>query len=681
MRQLTFKKSEPVVFRRWNNSRFAVFNSLKRTIVIGCLLVAYLKFANPVAFASSIDTTSVVKDLQLESIDVSADQLPETFSNLSRVVVTITQKEIERAAVTSLNELLEYASNIDIRQRGADGVQADISIRGSTFDQVLILLNGVNITDPQTGHHNLNLPLDLSAIERIEIVKGPGSWKFGPGAFGGAINFITKKSETPFIQVGIEGGENLFHQENLSGGFRTGKLNHFISAKYSSSDGYTSNTDFNLANLFYQGSIATNITELSLQAGYTDKKFGANSFYSPKYPEQFEATQTLFTSIGAKTMSGKFHIEPKIYFRRNNDKFLLFRSNPALYSNYHTTDVWGSNLLVSYFHNSKSVTSVGFDTRTETIWSNRLGELSERKVFSPVNDTILLNYFHSRSNFSSFIGQKWYFSDFILNVGLNFTRNTDQNFKWFIYPGIDLSYNLSANSSLLASVNKTMRMPTFTDLYYSGPVNKGNPFLLPEEAVGYEFGYQFKGQYLNVSASAFYSEGKNLIDWVKQDLNDVWHTVNHSQISTMGAEFSMQASLDKILPNQKFLKRLKIDYTYLHQDKPETNLISNYSLSYLKQRVDINFSHAIIRNFSVDWHFSYQDRNGQYEKFADKVSQGLAEYDPFFLCDMKISYQNAGWSVYGMVNNLFNHTYFDIGNIAQPGRWIKIGVVKKFGFR
>jgi vitamin B12 transporter len=677
----SIEKARFVVFKRWNNKRFAVFNSLKKTIKIGCLLVAYLKFANPGAFAATVDTTSVVRNVEVEQIEISSERPPETFSSLSRVVVTISQKNIERAAVSSLNELLEFASNIDIRQRGTEGIQADISVRGSTFDQVLILLNGINITDPQTGHHNLNLPLDLSAIERIEIVKGPGSWKYGPGAFAGALNFITKNSASPFISAGIEGGQYSFHKEKLSGGFKTGKINHYLSANYSSCNGYDENTDFNLANLFYRGSYVTDQAELSIQTGYTDKQFGANSFYSPKFPEQFEHLQTLFTSFEAKTTNGKFHLEPKVYFRRNNDQFLLLRNNPTIYNNYHTTDVWGSNVILNYFHNSNSITFIGFDTRTETIWSNRLGELSDAPVPSPMNDSILLDHFHTRSNFSSFIGHKHYISNFILNVGLNFTRNSDQNFKWFIYPGIDISYNFQGNSSISASVNKTMRLPTFTDLYYTGPVNEGNPHLLPEESIGCELGYQFKNENIHFSSSAFYSKGENLIDWIKEDLNDIWHTVNYSQINTLGAEVSMIASLDKLLPDQKFLKRVKIDYTFINQDKPETKIISNYSLNYLKHRFDLDLNHSVWRNIEAGWHLSYQDRNGQFEKFVNKVSQGLVEYDPFFLCDLKISWHFSEWLVYGMVNNLFDQHYYDIGNVMQPGRWLKIGVVKKFDFR
>jgi vitamin B12 transporter len=669
------------VFRRWNNKGYAVFNSLKRIVKIGVLMIAYLKFATPEAMAKGVDSTSVVRNIDLDEIEISSEQPAETYSNISRVVVTITQKEIEQAAISSVNELLEYASNIDIRQRGIDGIQADISVRGSSFDQVLILLNGVNITDPQTGHHNLNLPLDLSAIERIEILKGPGSWKFGPGAFGGAINIITKISENSFIQAGLDGGQYSTYSEKLSAGLKTENFNHLISVNNSSSEGYTNNTDYKIFDIFYHGTLSRENTEASLQIGYTDKGFGANSFYSAKYPDQYEATQTLFSSLSFKTSLKNIQVEPKVYFRRNNDRFLLFRQNPGLYCNYHTTDVWGLNILVNYFHGTSGITSVGFDTRTEIIWSNNLGELSGNPIFSPVNDTISLNYFHSRTNFSSFIGHKQYFENLIINIGLNFTRNSDLYFKWFIYPGIDLSYQLSKSSSLSASVNKTMRMPTYTDLYYKGPANAGNSNLLPEEALGYEIGFQNKNDLYKFSVTGFYSQGKNMIDWVKATLEDKWKTINHTKLNTSGVEVSINTNFKNILPDQSFLKTVKIDYTFLNQEKIKTDLISNYSLNYLKHRLDLNINHEIWKNIQANWHVTYQDRNGQYEKFVDKLSSGLVNYEPFILCDLKIMCNFSGWSIYGSVNNLFNINYYDIGNVVQPGRWLKIGLSKKIEFR
>ena len=680
MREVFNTKKRPPTFRRWNNRGYSVFCSLKKVVRIGCLLAIYLRFANHDVLAAQTDTTSVVQSYDLESIDVSSDLPAETYSSLSRVVVVVSKKEIEQAAISSINELLEYASNIDIRQRGTNGVQADVSIRGSSFDQVLILLNGVNVTDPQTGHHNLNLPIDFSVIERVEILKGPGSWKFGPGAFGGAINFITISSKNPFLKVDLEAGEHLLNSEKISSNFSIKNSNHLLSVNHSSSSGYVDNTDFENKNFFYNGRVSNSKSEGALQIGYTDKSFGANSFYSAKYLNQYEETQTLLTSLSFKTNVDKLQLEPKVYFRRHNDRFLLFRDKPGLYSNYHTNDVFGTNLYGSYMHSSMSVTTFGVDLRSETIWSNNLGEVVAHAVKSPINDTILLDHFHSRTNFSSFIGHKIYLSKFMVNVGLNVTRNTDMNFQWFIYPGLDLNYQFNEKSSVFASANKTMRMPTFTELYYSSPSNEGNPNLLPEEAMGYEVGYQFNIDGLNCSVAGFYSQGRNMIDWVKENLNDKWKTLNYTRLNTLGVEFSTTADFRKLMPDQLFLNTVKINYTYLNQEKTESEYISNYSLNYLRHRFDFDLNHSIYKNLYANWHVNYSDRKGQYEKIIDKVSQGMTNYEPYFTIDLKISWNYLGWSIYGNVNNILNKEYFDIGNIIQPGRWVKLGVSKTINF-
>jgi vitamin B12 transporter len=535
MKQKMMKEKVPVVFRKWNNKGYAVFRSLNQVIKISALSLAYLLFANPgEAKVNGTDTTSVTRNYDLESIDVTSEQLPETYSNISRVVVTITQNDIERAAVSSVNELLEYAANIDIRQRGIDGVQADVSIRGGTFDQVLVLLNGINITDPQTGHHNLNLPVDLSAIERIEILKGPGAWKFGPGAFSGAINIITKPVQKSFIKAEASAGQFAYNNQKLSVGLKTSNSSQLLSASRMATDGHTNNTDYLQKEIFYQGKLFIKANELSLQAGASDKAFGANSFYTAMYPNQYEEIQTYFVSAAFKGAFKNIKFDPKIYYRRNNDRFLLFRDNPPAYSNFHTTDVYGASLLTVVTLGTNAVTTFGVDRRIETIYSNNLGEIIEKTRFSPVNDTILLNRYHSRANFSAFAGYKQYFNQLTVSVGLNLTHNSDLNDQWFLYPGIDLSYELSPSSSVFASANRTMRMPTFTDMYYKSPMNEGNPApCCPNLPMAMSWVTNISMKLLRLSATGFYIAGENMIDWVRETVHDKWRTINYTQLNIL----------------------------------------------------------------------------------------------------------------------------------------------------
>jgi iron complex outermembrane receptor protein len=680
MKKNRFVLSKAVTFRKWDNTNYAVFNSLKKVVRIGTLSAAYLLFANPdVATAQDADTT-VSRNYDLEAIDVTSEELPESYSDISRVVVSINQKEIEQAAVASVDELIEYASNIDIRQRGTNGMQSDISIRGGSFDQTLILLNGMNITDPQTGHHNLNLPIDLSSVQRIEILKGPGSWKFGPGAFSGAINIVTSPSEQSYIRAQAEYGQHNLNKEQISGGFNIKNTGHLISAQRSASDGYIDNTDFKNRSVYYHGNRTGKTSEFNIQAGATDRAFGANNFYTAAYPNQYEEIQTYFGAASFKVKSRNFQITPRAYFRRNNDRFLLFRDNPPAYSNFHTTNVWGGNLLVNYFHGTLGTTTIGIDARNEQIFSNNLGVETDDPIYSPVNDTILLDKYHNRTNYSVFAGHKRYFDKLMINAGINFTHNTDIEKKIFIYPGVDIAYQANKNLSLFASVNKTMRMPTFTDLYYTSPNNLGNPALLPEEAIGYDLGIKFNNHFLSSSLTGFITQGSNMIDWVRETTEDKWRTINYTELNTTGIELNATINFKTLIESQNILNNAKIAYTYIDQQQLESNLISNYALNYLKHRFDFNLSHHIWQNIKANWHVAYQDRNGQFEKFVDQSSVGMRDYEPFWTVDLKIGWQQYGWNIYAEAKNLFDTPYYDFGNIPQPGRWLKIGLAKTIKF-
>lgn len=673
-------KPYPIVFRRWINKGYAVFNSLNKVIAIACLMVAYLLFASPEEVKAQQKDSTVAKSYDLESIDITSEELPETYSAMSRVVVTITKNEIEQASVSSVNELLEYASNIDIRQRGTNGAQADISIRGGSFDQVLVLLNGVNISDPQTGHHNLNLPVSISSIERIEILKGPGAWKFGPGAFSGAINIITKAPEKNELNLEASAGQFKLNEQKVGLGMQVKNTSHLLSASRESSGGYVSNTDYTINNLYYHGMLKAGSNEISLQGGATSKAFGANSFYTAKYPDQYEETQTYFGAVSYKTAFHNIVIEPRLYYRRNNDRFVLFRQNPASWytrDNFHTSNVYGANVIASIMHGTRGMTTLGIDERVESIYSTNLGEITENVMISPMNDSITLDHAHSRSNFSMVLSHKHYFNKLALNVGLNLSKNSDISDKVFLFPGVDLNYAIDDASSVLASANKTMRMPTYTDLFYQGPSNQGNPDLLPEEALGLELGYKYVSKFATASLTGFYMQGKNLIDWVRQAEESVWTTMNHAELNTAGIEAQFKMNLNEVFDHQDILKQVKVSYTFIDQSKIETELVSNYSLNYLKHRVDVSLNHKIWKDIQASWHYAFQDRNGQYEKIVDKTSQGLTDYEPFSTIDAKLFWNHSGWTIYASLNNLFNVSYYDIGNVPQPGRWVKFGIVKQ----
>jgi iron complex outermembrane receptor protein len=669
-----------LVFKRWIGKNYSVFNSLKKVVQITTLSMAYSILLLPMKVLCQTDT-SITKNLDLEEIVISAQKAPVVYSKLARQVLSIKSEEIKRMPVSNFNDLLENFTGLDVRQRGANGIQADISIRGGSFDQNLILLNGVNISDPQTGHHSLNLPIDLNSIERIEILEGSGSRVFGPNAFSGAVNIITNQSDKNYTKFNFSAGDFGLFSGSISSSLKVKNTKHFVSFSKSQTKGYTNNTDYNTYNLFYNSNYSSDFGKINFQIGYTDKEFGANSFYTPEYPDQFEQTKTTFTSLQFET-GKKIKLIPTVYYRRHQDRFELFRYEPASWysgHNYHLTDVYGLK-LDSRISSKYGITSFGVELRSENIWSNVLGNDMEDtiKAIGESEGIYTKNYSRTISNY--FLEHSFIVGNFTFSGGLLASWVSENNFDFNIYPGVDLSYALNKSLRAYASINKSLRLPTFTDLFYSGPSNIGNDDLKPEEAISYELGLKINTKIIQSSISAFYRDSKNLIAWVKPIGSlpeDKWQTQNLTNVETTGFQISNTISINKCCINS-----IGLNYNYLNQESKSGEYETKYSLNYLKHNLAISLNHKIIKDLSLSWILKLQDREGSYLKYDYATSKYVGEenFDLFALVDAKLSYTLNTFSIYAEATNLFNVTYIDIANVQMPGRWFKVGFDVQIGY-
>ena len=683
MKKLIFNHSwaEMIVFRRWGGQKYSLFQALKKQVQIAVLAVIYFFIAGINDTIAQTDSLDMNIDYDLDEIEVSAQRAPVTYSQVARIISVIESDQIEAAPVSSIQDLLEYALSVDIRQRGTHGVQADVSVRGGSFDQTLILLNGINLSDPQTGHHNLNLPVSLKSIKRIEILEGPAARVYGPNAFSGAINIVTEPSATDQVGLDLTIGEHQLRDINVSTNKQLGKLSSFVAFNNQSSAGYIDNTDFKSYNLFYHGRLDAEVGKLDLQAGFSKKAFGANSFYTPKYPNQFEETKTTFASLKFET-GDKLHFTPTLYWRRHQDRFELFRDNPASWysgHNYHMTDVLGSSIN-SWFTNKLGKTAFGAEFRSENIWSNVLGEDLEEPLAVPGEKDQFFSKSHSRTTVSFFAEHTFYLGSFTATGGAMANWISDLNYEWNIYPGLDLSYQLTDELKAYGSFNKSLRMPTFTDLYYNGPSNKGNPDLKPEKSTTLEGGLKLNTKSIHVQAGYYHRVGKDLIDWIRESEELLWETRNLTEIKSDGLEFIATLDVRKLMGQSFFIRKINTNYSYNTQDKSQGDFQSNYVLDNLKHKFVFTVDHQIWKNLQASWNFRFQDRNGTYEKFENEISVGEADYESFWLTDLKVYWKTSKLQLSGSVSNLFDQTYIDLGNINQPGRWISLGLKYQLEF-
>jgi len=342
--------------------------------------------------------------------------------------------------------------------------------------------------------------------------------------------------------------------------------------------------------------------------------------------------------------------------------------------NYHMTDVYGGGISVS-FNSSFGRTAFGSTFRSENILSNVLGETMEHtKPVKGEADGVFTKS-KSRENLSFFAEHNIYFGRITISAGMLLNWNSD--YDWKIYPGIDMSYKLNDIFKIFGSVNNSLRMPTFTDLYYQGPTNIGNPNLKPEEATSFEVGLKISNDFMTGNLSLFRRNGKNIIDWVK--LNDTlkWESRNITNLHTNGLEIAMQFSLKNMFNKKTPIEYLRVSYAYLDMEKNSKDYISKYALDYLKNKFVVGIQHKIYKNIGASWQYIYQDRA---EKYFDFEKAEETEYDPFSLLDVRVFWKRKNLNVYFEATNLFDKKYFDFGNIEMPGRWIRAGVVLRFEY-
>ena len=305
----------------------------------------------------------------LEEVTVSGTRVPLTLHQSARMVTVLDTLLIRSAPVRTVNDLLKYAVGVDVRQRGAMGIQTDIGIRGGTFDQIAVLLNGINISDPQTGHLVMDLPVDLSEVERIEILEGPAGRVYGTSSLVGAINIVTRTEKQSGADIRLDGGA----WGTLGGGIRanlaSGRWDNQLSASYGRSDGYSRNAagglnaDWRSVKAFYQGGFSSERADVRWHLGLSGKDYGANTFYSARYDDQYEHGLKTFAAIQAETR-GKLHLRPALYWNHSGDRFELFRGEESRVPfNYHSTDVFGAN-LGGWFTSPIGRTAFGAEVRS-----------------------------------------------------------------------------------------------------------------------------------------------------------------------------------------------------------------------------------------------------------------------------------------------------------------------------
>lgn len=570
---------------------------------------------------------------QRDSVIVTGTAAPVPLEEADRAVRAIDLTPLQRVLTQTPFELLRLDPSLDLRARAPNGVQTDLSIRGSTFGQTLVLLNGLRLNDAQTGHHNLNLPVPPEAIGRVEILRGSGSTLYGSDAVGGAVNFLTTRPEpggSGFKEARLRAGLGNFgvNQQAAAFTFALGDVSQQVAMTRDFSSGFMPNRDYRNLSLSSITHAKSRLGWSDIVLAHNDRPFGADRFYG-NFPS-WERTKGWFASwrqeLGPRTQAA-------YGFRRHTDLFVLFRDRPQVYTNRHATESHQVVIRRSDPLGRNAVLHYGGEGLHDAIDSNNLGNHSRgRGAGYATLDVRALRRF----SFSAGFRQEVY------------TEGESQ-----FNPTVSAGVWLSPEWKLRAGASRAFRLPTYTDLYYSDPANVGNPNLRPERAWNYEGGVDwFRGRW-HAEATVFHRRERDGIDYVRASPDERWQATNFSRLRFTGVE----TSLDVRVGSSQWID---LRYTGIRGAREAVaGLASRYVFNFPEHNAAVAWQAAFANGWMARSRLSVLDRIGR---------------DPYVLWDAGVARRVRAWTPFLQLTNLTSSRYEEIQGVVMPGRGVVGGI-------
>jgi outer membrane cobalamin receptor len=627
-----------------------------------CLHPALAQVASPPKTTPSGPTEKMV---------VLGSATPVPLAESTRSVDVLPLKS-ESLAAESPQDFLRADSSVFVEERGAGGGQADLVLRGGSFEQTLVMLNGFRINDAQTSHHNLDLPVPMEAMDSIEVLEGAGSTLHGVDALSGVVDFLTAAPDHDSIFLRAGEGSFKSNEETLLAGAQHGRWSGRATAErnfstgFTATPGYTAPTytagcnpqqiyrdclddrDYRNEDASAENWIGSRLGVTDLLFASSDRSFGANQFYGSY--NSWERTKGWFASARQELGS---HTVAAFGYRRHTDEFVLLRQNPAFYENNHIDGSWHGSLRRTENLGKNGVALMGLEADGDSIRSNNLG-------------------IHARNRGAGYVDfdlrpakARW-----SLSAGAReeiFSGGAQTVFS----PELAGSFRVASTLKLRATGGYGFRIPTYTDLYYSDPSTLGNPKLKPESAWSGDIGADWvPSTKISFSATGFYSQQHDTIDYVRSatvpnpylpascEINNMpvanmWCADNLNGFGFSGVE----ARLTWI---PKKGQAVRIAWTGLHGAQNALHgLESEYVFNYPVENIHASWTWAMGRNFALTNAVELAQR---YQQTVYPVWNATLTHD-------------HGWlRPYVRAANLSNTGYQEIGGVNMPPRGIMGGV-------
>lgn len=588
-------------------------------------MVAVLLLAT-VGTVGSLMETDQMPPVYTEEVEVAATRLPQETSTARRSLV-LTRREIAALPASTIPDLLSAVAGTGLSRRGAFGVQADGALRGTTFEQVAVVVDGIRLNDPQTGHFHLSLPLPLDAIERIEIVAGPGSAVYGPDAFGGVVAITT--GPPPAATAGVVAGDYGLFGGRASVPLGAGVWTSVESARHG---GYRPGTEARIRRsaVGWGGKTRTG-WRWQVTGGADAARFGAKGFYSMTFPDQWEATEgVLMTATLRRSFPGGEAVL-RAGGRQHRDHFLLDRNRPDWYRNRHRSR---SGVVQAAINGGRGqlTWTAGTEGELQSLQSTRLGE-------------------HHRNRAAVFGEAAWNAGRWVVHGQLRGDHMTGAG--WQVSPAAGVQLTPAPGWQLALHRGRSFRQPSFTELHYESPASRGDPTLQPEQAwtdevlLGHRFG-SWRWEF-----AAFQRHSRDLIDWVRQgDGTD--RATNFARSRTRGMEGSL------ILKGSGVVQHLRAGVAWLNPRLDVDATRSRYALTHPRWEAAISGDATLGTAVRAAWLWRWRQpqRAGSFATLDLRFTMPVARRLDLIL----------------EVTNVFNRSYQEIPGVPRPGRWATLGM-------
>jgi vitamin B12 transporter len=567
-----------------------------------------------------------------------------TLPTQTRGVEVIGAETLARLPVRSVGEALDWALGLDVMPRSP--AQADVAVRGSSFEQVLVLIDGVRVSDPQTGHFHLNLAVPLAQVERIEVLRGVASALYGSDAVGGVINIVTRRG--PAADVSLRGERGSFGTSALAAAARAGgRLRLDVAGDLQQSNGHRPGTDYRIM----QGRLAVEAPlagrTLRAHAAHAARDFGADGFYAafPSY-EETRTTTAGFAWLAAPGARGG--VDVRASHRVHDDDFVLRREDPAFYRNLHTSTQTGGEVVGRLPLTSALQLAGGAEAFREALRSTNLGDREEHRAgvygeaaVRPGRTTML----------SAGLRSDWHSA-----------------YGHFAAPSLAGAWWPLGALRVRASLGRAFRAPTWTERYYRDPQNVGTPDLAPERAWSGEAGVEYMPlPGTRVGVAGWVRRADGLIDWARMPGSDEpWRTRNVGSARFHGLEADAEATL------------LGLGWTaqaawLRFETEDAEGLTSKYALRPLTHTLSLGAGRTLPLGMDATVRGRYARRAGTaLDASASGCVVGAAERS--FEVDARIVRRIRRANLFADVRNALDRHSCDIAARPAPGRALSLGV-------